>query len=401
MGVRRAHGHGAQVRRSARAQRRAGRRPAREQRRQRRGRHPGRGDGRPHRRGLRPRGDARVPEGRRHGGDRQPRRDHRAGGQAPALQRQLEHRRPDPVADAHRPRTGRHHRHPRGQRQVPPDQALPRPARGRSRRHGHRQQRRRDRARQRPGGEGLRLRPGRAGGGAGGDPGARPVLRDAHGVPQRLRQRAAHPPDGPRRRPVRPSQGRFGVPGRGQPRAAGDRRGAAGVGRRARHLRAPQDAGGDRPGEGRVLRDRLPRAAHPADVDDRLRRADDRPRGAQPAGPAVPLGDHAQRRARAASGRRPAHPGGDRGVRAGHPLGGDRPRTRGPRVGRGGPAARRGGAADRLDGDPGLRRGHVRRPRPPRPGDGQPALQRDQVHAGRWARPRGAATQQRHRPRST
>ena len=80
-------------------------------------------------------------------------------------------------------------------------------------------------------------------------------------------------------------------------RAAGDRRGAAGVGRRARHLRTPQDAGGDRPGEGRVLRDRLPRAAHPAHVDDRLRRADDRPRGAQPPGPALPLGDHAQRRA--------------------------------------------------------------------------------------------------------
>ena len=36
-------------------------------------------------------------------------------------------------------------------------------------------------------------------------------------------------------------------------------------------------------------------------------------------------------------------------------------------------------------GDPRHRRTHVRRPRPPRPGDGQPALQRDQVHPGRRA----------------
>ena len=34
-------------------------------------------------------------------------------------------------------------------------------------------------------------------------------------------------------------------------------------------------------------------------------------------------------------------------------------------------------------GDPGHRRPDVRRPRPARPGDGQPALQRDQVHPDR------------------
>ena len=40
---------------------------------------------------------------------------------------------------------------------------------------------------------------------------------------------------------------------------------------------------------------------------------------------------------------------------------------------------------------PGHRRTHVRRPRPPRPGDGQPALQRDQVHPGRRPGAGGAA----------
>ena len=44
-----------------------------------------------------------------------------------------------------------------------------------------------------------------------------------------------------------------------------------------------------------------------------------------------------------------------------------------------------------VDGDPRDRRTHVRRPRPPRPGHGQPALQRDQVHADRRARARRAA----------
>ena len=42
-------------------------------------------------------------------------------------------------------------------------------------------------------------------------------------------------------------------------------------------------------------------------------------------------------------------------------------------------------------GDARHRRTHVRRPRPARPGDGQPALQRDQVHPGRGPGARGAA----------
>ena len=78
----------------------------------------------------------------------------------------------------------------------------------------------------------------------------------------------------------------------------------------------------------------------------------------EPAGPAVPLGDHAQCRARAAAGRRPAHPGRDRGVRTGDQVGRDRPRARGPRGGGGGPAARRGGAGWRCP---------WRRPAPPYP----------------------------------
>ena len=56
-----------------------------------------------------------------------------------------------------------------------------------------------------------------------------PLLRDAHGLPQRLRQRATHSSDGPGRRPARTSQGRVGVPDRGHPLPAGDRRGPAGL----------------------------------------------------------------------------------------------------------------------------------------------------------------------------
>ena len=109
----------------------------------------------------------------------------------------------------------RHHRDARLHRQVPADQAVPRPARGGAGRHGHRQPRRGDHAGQRPGGADVRLPPRRAGRRAGGDPGPGPLLRDAHGLPQRLRQRAPHPPDGPRGRPARPAQGRLGVPRRG------------------------------------------------------------------------------------------------------------------------------------------------------------------------------------------
>ena len=50
---------------------------------------------------------------------------------------------------------------------------------------------------------------------------------------------------------------------------------------------------------------------------------------------------------------------------------------------------------------PGTAVADVRRPRPPRPGDGQPALQRDQVHPGRRAGARGAARSAGTSPRST
>ena len=107
-----------------------------------------------------------------------------------------------------------------------------------------------------------------------------------------------------------------------------------------RHRRARRRAA-----QGRVLPARLPRAAHPADLDHRLHRAARRDRGGEPQRPGTPLhrGDRAQLAARAEPGRRP--PAADQDHRR-HLR--DRARRGRPRRDRRGD--RRGGAARRREG---------------------------------------------------
>ena len=318
-------------------------------------------------------------------------------------------RRDQPLAARDGGRDHGHHRHSRRHGAQEGGVAVPWPARGGARRDGHHGPPREDRPRERPGREGVRLRPRGAARAArrGAHPAA--VPGDAPRAPGRLLRRPAHPPDGRgEARALRAAEGRDRVPGGDQPVTARDRRRRVRHHRDPRRRRAQEGGGGARPParsargdaagarrrvrahegararEDAVLRQREPRAQDAARPDPGPGRAPPRVRALLPGAPRR-RGDRAQRTdAREARERPP------RGLEARGGGGDPRPRGRGRRAAR--PPRRlalRGArvrARDRLlrARAAGARDARRRGQAPARAL--QPRLERVQVHAARGER---------------